>query len=431
MTLILPRLTSRENAIMTDTELSRPSSLISDLNTLCGFGGRLCGTPSEASARDWLATAGSEAMGVPCQMHRISYDGWRATRAQIEVDGLAAPGFHPLVGSEATPSEGIEAEVLDLGRGLEEDFRAYGHELRGKIAMVSHEVMFSVGTFHRRRKLQLAREAGAVGAFVVSRLAGEPVAGSSRAEEPGLPAFGIAPELAAHLKAMAPPQRRARIMIDTEVGPTETSNLLFERPGSSGKWIVLSAHYDGHDLGESALDNATGVAVCLEVSRRLRTIHDLKGHGLRLAFFTVEEWGLLGSRLYVSQLSEKEKADTLLNLNVDTVVGGSKLTALTSEFKGLPTWLESESKKNGYDLGIHEPFQPNSDHANFARAGIPALRLVSGFNEPDSAVRFVLTSKDTRELVEEAELELAATLTENLTRAALEADEQTSRLWRG
>jgi len=50
----------------------------------------------------------------------------------------------------------------------------------------------------------------------------------------------------------------------------------------------------------------------------------------------------------------------------------------------------------------------NSDHFNFARHGIPALRLVSGFNEPGSRLRYLLTAGDTLSQIIPEELAAAA-----------------------
>ena len=46
------------------------------------------------------------------------------------------------------------------------------------------------------------------------------------------------------------------------------------------------------------------------------------------------------------------------------------------------------------------PLMQNSDHANFALAGIPALRLVAGFDDPNANLRYVLTPADTRDKVQ-------------------------------
>ena len=53
----------------------------------------------------------------------------------------------------------------------------------------------------------------------------------------------------------------------------------------------------------------------------------------------------------------------------------------------------------------------NSDHYNFARHGIPAVRLVAGFNQPNSAVKFLLTPRDTRNQVAPKDLTNSTILT--------------------
>jgi hypothetical protein len=65
----------------------------------------------------------------------------------------------------------------------------------------------------------------------------------------------------------------------------------------------------------------------------------------------------------------------------------------------------------------------NSDHANFAIAGIPAFRMVA-------LVRLVLTAADTRDKVARPELAAAAQLAACLTAAACQVDGPTASSWR-
>ncbi|MGU3538977.1 hypothetical protein [Methylobacterium sp. A54F] len=61
----------------------------------------------------------------------------------------------------------------------------------------------------------------------------------------------------------------------------------------------------------------------------------------------------------------------------------------------------------------------NSDHANFTAYGIPALRLVAGFDAMDSNLRHVLTAADTRDKVTVGELRHAAFVAAAVTWSAL------------
>jgi hypothetical protein len=72
----------------------------------------------------------------------------------------------------------------------------------------------------------------------------------------------------------------------------------------------------------------------------------------------------------------------------------------------------------------------NSDHANFAQAGIPALRLVAGFDDPAAHLRVVLTPADTRDKVGQGELRAATLFTAALVAAACNADPAEVAKWR-
>lgn len=50
---------------------------------------------------------------------------------------------------------------------------------------------------------------------------------------------------------------------------------------------------------------------------------------------------------------------------------------------------------------------PDSDHASFACHGIPALRLLAGFERPASRARAVLGANDRTSIVKEDELQRA------------------------
>jgi hypothetical protein len=314
--------------------------------------------------------------------------------------------------------------VLSAGRGTPEEFAALGEALRGRIALVRHEYMFAAGHLHRRRKYGAALAAGAAGFLIAGPCPTSTVAGSSgRGMEPGIPALGISPEAAARLAPVGGALARARIVIQAEDAPAETETQLFDAPGSGPGWVVLSAHIDGHDPAESAMDNATGVAVALAVVRALAPHAGQFKRGLRLALFSAEEWALTGSRVYLAGLTEAERSGIALNVNLDSVGGAAALTALCSGFPALGDFVRAVSDASGVPVGVYMPLMENSDHANFAAHGIPALRLVAGFDDMGSNLRHVLTAADTRDKVQISELRLAAVAAASLTWAALTASE--------
>jgi aminopeptidase YwaD len=411
--------------------LAADEHLWSDFLAICDCGPRFVGTPSERRALALISARGAAASGRRGRALPVAYSGWSALRSSLLLDrGTPAP-VHALTGSIATPREGLTAEVVDLGRGTSEEFAEHGAEIQGRIVLVRHEPMFVAGTIHRRRKYLAALDAGAVGFLIAGPLAGALVAGSSgRQDGDGIPAAGITPEAAAALRRTARGWPRATLTLETREQPAETQTLIFDLPGKTDAWVVISAHVDGHEGGESAIDNASGLAAALAATRALRPHVGNFRRGVRLACFGAEEWALTGSAQYVAGLGEAERRSIALNVNLDAVGGGPLLAALTSGFAGLEPFLLGIAEELRLPLRTFRPLMANSDHANFALAGIPATRLVAGFDDPAANVRYVLTPADTRDKVEAGELVRAASLAAATVAAACNADEAAASRWR-
>jgi Zn-dependent M28 family amino/carboxypeptidase len=182
--------------------------------------------------------------------------------------------------------------------------------------------------------------------------------------------------------------------------------------------VVLSAHYDGHDPAASAIDNASGVIAAIAAAEALRDCIPSLPRGLELALFTVEEWALIGSHLHLEAMDRAERDAIAFNVNLDSIAGGPGLTAITGGFPGVADFVTRTMAKIGLRVGIHHGFMANSDHANFVRHGIPALRLCAGFDEPASHLRFLLTAADTPDKVRPDELKTAASVAAALVLAA-------------
>lgn len=413
--------------------LERDRDLQRDFEAFCDCGGRVAGSESEDRARAFAVARLSALPGGQLRRESVRYGGWRLRSAGLVLlDGGGELPCQVLLRSVSTPPEGIEGEVLDLGRGTPEQFEAHAGEIRGRIVLVRHEYMFCDGTQHRRRKYEQALRLGAIGFLIASPHPGlGPVAGSTGRNGPeGIPGLGIDQATAKLLAPRLDRLPRVRILVAAEEAPSEAENLILELPGQEAEWVVLSAHLDGHDLAESAMDNATGLAVALAVARALAEERLPARRGLRLCFFNVEEWALTGSRLHVERLSAAERAAIALNVNLDSVAGHPELTALTSGFPGLEPFLRGSAAAVGRSLRCYRPRQANSDHFNFAEAGIPALRLVAGFDAPDSNLRYVLTPADTRDRVAAAELATAARLTAAIVWRGLTAPPAEAEAWR-
>ena len=406
-----------------------PSDLLmwADFQALCDLGGRVAGSASEAAALAFARERLSAVPGARVRDDPVDYPGWRCRMAQL-TSATTGSAFRctPLLGT--APAAGIVAEVLDLGLGRHEDFGRHANRVRGRIVMVRHEYPFASGHVHRRVKLSLAQQMGAVG-FLIAHAEGGvgAVSGSSgRNGGAGIPALGIGVEAAQAFRRLPDGTLPvARMVIDGDDHPARTHTLVADLPGRGPDWVVVSAHIDGHPHGESAMDNATGVAVALGLARLLAPHVSECPRGLRICLFSAEEWGLVGSRIWLEQMDEDARRSMVINLNLDSVGGASGLTALTSGFERLDAWVKATAARADLPIATHLPLMANSDHANFAAHGIPAVRLIAGFGAPDSNLRLVLTAADTRDKVHPDELDQALRIATTLTWQALAAADAT------
>jgi hypothetical protein len=398
-----------------------------DFQALCDLGGRVAGSASEAAALAFARERLSAVPGAKVRDDPVDYPGWRCRMAQL-TSATTGSAFQctPLLGTAS--AAGVVAEVLDLGLGRREDFERHADRIRGRIVMVRHEYPFASGHVHRRVKLSLAQQMGAVGFLIAHPEGGVgAVSGSSgRNGGAGIPALGIGAEAAEAFRGLPDGTLpAARMVIDGDDHPARTHMLVADLPGRGPDWVVVSAHIDGHPHGESAMDNATGVAVALGLARLLAPHVSECPRGLRICLFSAEEWGLIGSRSWLERMDEAARRSMVINLNLDAVGGAYALAALTSGFERLDAWIKATAARADLPVATHLPLMANSDHANFAAHGIPAVRLLAGFNAPDSNLRLVLTAADTRDKVQPGELDQALKIAAKLTWQALAATNTT------
>jgi carboxypeptidase Q len=85
--------------------------------------------------------------------------------------------------------------------------------------------------------------------------------------------------------------------------PTDSFNVIGEIEGGRKKdeIVMLGAHLDSWHGGTGATDNATGSSVAIEAVRILKSLNVQMDRTVRIALWSGEEEGLLGSQAYVKQ----------------------------------------------------------------------------------------------------------------------------------
>ncbi len=151
-------------------------------------------------------------------------------------------------------------------------------------------------------------------------------------------------------------------------------------PALADQVLILGAHYDhlGRDpdgtLYPGAIDNASGVAVLLEIARVWRE----QGYRPRLnvlfAAWDAEEAGLLGSAYYVAH-PRYPLQQTRAMIQLDCVGGPDQRLAVTQDARNLHAALLDSAAQLGLTLGLMD-YEGGSDHASFSNAGVPAVMLI-------------------------------------------------------
>jgi len=95
------------------------------------------------------------------------------------------------------------------------------------------------------------------------------------------------------------------------------NNIVAEKKGfgSPDKIFILGAHYDTVPGSPGADDNASAIAVLLEVARNIQRVH--LGSTIRLIAFNLEEYGYIGSTYYADRARrEGEKIIGMISLEM-------------------------------------------------------------------------------------------------------------------
>lgn len=93
-----------------------------------------------------------------------------------------------------------------------------------------------------------------------------------------------------------------------EIGGKTFQNLILNLPATNSNQqtpILIGAHYDAVPGTPGADDNATGVAALLELARIFAS--QPTKYPIRLVAFDLEEYGLLGSAAYATQLQQQQQ----------------------------------------------------------------------------------------------------------------------------
>ena len=213
--------------------------------------------------------------------------------------------------------------------------------------------------------------------------------------------------------------------------PDSSFNIIAEIPGTNLKdeIVMIGGHFDSWHAGTGATDNGSGVAVCMEAIRILKTLGLQPRRTIRIGLWGGEEEGLLGSHAYVKQHFAERPGDTGYMSG-----GGSGPLAIKPEFEKFDVYFNNDNgggKVRGVYMQGNETVRSifrswlsvygdpaaqtltitntgGTDHLSFDGVGLPGFQFIQDMM--DYMIRTHHTNMDVVERIVEDDLKQAATI---------------------
>jgi len=218
---------------------------------------------------------------------------------------------------------------------------------------------------------------------------------------PDLPIFNIAPEHYLQIQRLLlnniPVTLKVNVQNKFYNKDLNGYNVISEIPGTDpllkDEVVMLGGHLDSWYSGTGATDNAVGCAIAMEVMRVFQSLHIQPRRTIRIALWSGEEQGLLGSYGYVLKhfgnpetmklLPEQSKIAAYYNLdNGSGKIRGIFMQGNKEAAPIFSKWLEPFA-----DLGANTVTLANTgstDHFSLDAIGIPAFQFIQDPMEYES-----------------------------------------------
>jgi Zn-dependent M28 family amino/carboxypeptidase len=396
-----------------------PGAILDDLRHLQAIaqaneGNRAAGSTSEAEAAEYVADE-LRAAGFNVELQEITLPWFKQDGPSVlEVDGLATPleDLHDFKAMLLSPSGDVRGPIHSLGfdpaappgdrSGLGCNETDFADVPAGAIVLVRP------GPCFRRDAVVNAQAAGAVAIVTVyPEFQRDTVLRPTLINPSGLEIPALAASNGTGLALLEAAQRgaSAHIVVETTIEDRKSVNVIAETTGGAEDHVlIIGGHIDSSVDGPGVNDDGSGTMTILEIGRQLAAAatgpQSQAGDGwkVRIAFWTGEEIGLLGSGAYVQGLDSTAVGSIEAYLNFD-MLGSSN--GVREVYDGAQTTRPTESVaiaalfSSAFDrVGLSSTVKEvggGADHASFNDFLIPTGGLFSGANEiktPEQAALF-------------------------------------------
>lgn len=164
------------------------------------------------------------------------------------------------------------------------------------------------------------------------------------------------------------------------------TNLIINTSNNSKPIIGVSCHYDIFGNTAGANDNASAIAVCLDILQKCRS-HSFRNFEIILFFFDEEEVGLKGSKAYVSQYGT---AQMMGLLNLEMVGMGTQFALWSCHKESKGKLLESFEKTCLTNDIVSQRFDKivtnSADHLSFKKGNLEDAFSITCISDEDIAI---------------------------------------------
>ncbi|MBS1858871.1 MAG: M20/M25/M40 family metallo-hydrolase [Acidobacteria bacterium] len=214
--------------------------------------------------------------------------------------------------------------------------------------------------------------------------------GQNRDADDNLPTLVMAAEhynrIARLLQHEVPVKLQFEIKASFDPNP-DSFNVIAEIPGTTKKdeIVMVGGHLDSWHYATGATDNAAGSAVAMEVMRILKSLNLNMDRTVRMALWSGEEQGLLGSRAYVKEhfadpatmKPTAEHAKIAGYFNIDN--GTGKIRGIYLQGNDMVRPIFEQWLAPFHDLGASTVTARNTggtDHQSFDAVGLPGFQFI-------------------------------------------------------
>ena len=357
-----------------DTTLNATRALATIEHLSVEIGPRPAGSEAERRAAEYIAdqltTAGYDASIEPFTFQAAKDDSMVTLPDGSVVAALAMEG---------SANAEVSGTVVHAGLGRPEDLA--GADLEGNV------VVFDRGIVTFADKAQAAVAGGAIAVVVVNDEPGLFLGSLGDGAGSAIPVVAVSGDHAAAFEAAV--GRRITVSADAGMETITSQNVVGRIGGDCHAY--LGAHYDSVPVSPGANDNASGVAVVLEVARTNPI------RGLCVILFGAEELGLYGSQNYVAE-HLAGTARFMLNIDMAGILDSPIIVGDRQLTQSILDGIKAAGVTSPLKPGRFPPYA-SSDHVSFESVGVPSVT----FNAGDDNAR-IHTAGDTFDRIEESTL---------------------------